>query len=115
MENPLVIMENISKHFGGKVALEQARLELHEGEVLGLVGDNGAGKSTLLKILAGVVSRDSGDIFIRGEMVSINSPRQSRSLGIEMVYQDLSLCGSLTVWENIYLGRYVIRPLRILD
>ena len=115
MEKPLVRMENISKHFGGKVALEEARLELNEGEVLGLVGDNGAGKSTLLKILAGVVSRDRGDISIRSEKVSINSPRQSRSLGIEMVYQDLSLCGSLTVWENIYLGRYVVRPFRILD
>ena len=75
MENYLVRMENISKHFGGKVALEKAHMELHEGEVLGLVGDNGAGKSTLLKILAGVISRDSGDIFIRGQKVSINSPR----------------------------------------
>ncbi|MGD0915232.1 MAG: ATP-binding cassette domain-containing protein [Thermodesulfobacteriota bacterium] len=115
MNNYLVRMENISKHFGGKVALEQAHLELSQGEVLGLVGDNGAGKSTMLKILAGVAARDGGDIFIGGQKVSINSPRQSRSLGIEMVYQDLSLCGSLTVWENIYLGRYIVRPLRILD
>jgi len=111
----LVRMEDISKHFGGKVALEQAHMELREGEVLGLVGDNGAGKSTLLKILAGVIARDGGDVFIRGHKVAINSPHQSRSLGIEMVYQDLSLCGSLTVWENIYLGRYIIHPFRILD
>lgn len=115
MENRLVRMENISKHFGGKVALKQAHMELNEGEVLGLVGDNGAGKSTLLKILAGVIDRDGGDVFIRGHKVAINSPRQSRNLGIEMVYQDLSLCGSLTVWENIYLGRYIIRPFWILD
>jgi len=115
MENSLVRMEDISKHFGGKVALDKAHMELHEGEVLGLVGDNGAGKSTLLKIVAGVITKDSGDIFIRGQKVSINSPRQSRSLGIEMVYQDLSLCGSLTLWENIYLGRYIVHPFWILD
>ena len=112
MEDCVVRMEGICKYFGEKVALEHASIELHEGEVLGLVGDNGAGKSTLLKTLAGVFPKDSGDIFIKGRKVRINSPRQSRSLGIEMVYQDMSLCGSLNAWENIYLGRYHTHPLR---
>lgn len=111
----IVKMENIFKHFFGKIALEQAHLKLYEGEILGLVGDNGAGKSTLLKILAGVIAKDGGEIFFRGQKVAIHSPRDSRNLGIEMVYQDLSLCGSLTVWENIFLGRYLVHPFQILD
>jgi len=100
-------MENIAKRFDGKVALDGAWLELNSAEVLGVVGDNGAGKSTLLKVLAGVLVPDEGSIFVRGKPVTIRSPRDSQSLGVEMVYQDFSLCGSLTVWENAYLGRYV--------
>lgn len=119
-EGPMVRMENISKRFGGKMALDNACLELHEGEVLGLVGDNGAGKSTLLKILAGVEHSDGGDIFIRKKKARISSPGVSRALGIEMVYQDLALCRNMTIWENIYLGRYLFRsfmhlPLPLLD
>ncbi len=112
MKTPLVKMEGIYKHFDGRVALDQARMDLLEGEVLGLVGDNGAGKSTMLKILAGVLPADGGEIFVRGRRVSIDSPRRSRALGIEMVYQDLALCGSLTVWENIYMGRQLLLPRR---
>jgi ABC-type sugar transport system ATPase subunit len=111
----MVRMENICKRFDGKVALDQAQMELYQGEVLGLVGDNGAGKSTLLKILSGVLPRDGGDILIEGKKVFIGNPSQSRNLGIEMVYQDLSLCGTLKVWENIFLGRYLTSPfLKIL-
>lgn len=115
MENIVVRMESVCKRFDGKVALDQAQMELYKGEVLGLVGDNGAGKSTMLKILSGVLSRDMGDILVEGRKVSIENPHQSRNLGIEMVYQDLSLCGTLKVWENIFLGRYLTYPfLKIL-
>lgn len=100
-------MENIHKRFNGKVALDGAWLELHRAEVLGVVGDNGAGKSTLLKVLAGVVTPDRGTVFVRGRSVDIRSPRDSQALGVETVYQDFSLCASLSVWENAYLGRYV--------
>jgi len=110
MEHTVARMENICKRFGARVALDQAHLQLNTGEILGLVGDNGAGKSTILKILSGVVSKDSGEIFIEGKRVSVNDPRQSRDQGIEMVYQDLSLCGTLTVWENLFLGRYHTQP-----
>jgi ABC-type sugar transport system ATPase subunit len=106
MAKQIVRMGDINKRFGGKVALEQVDLELQEGEVLGLVGDNGAGKSTLLKVLSGTINRDSGTIFLDERKVTIKSPHQSRQLGIEMVYQDLSLCRNLTIWENIYLGRF---------
>jgi ABC-type sugar transport system ATPase subunit len=112
MTEALVQMVDICKHFDGRVALEHASLELFGGEVLGLVGDNGAGKSTMLKVLSGVIRADGGMISVRGSKVAIDSPRASRALGIEMVYQDLALCGSLTVWENIYMGRLLVRPWR---
>lgn len=107
----LVHMKETRKKFGSKVALEQADLTLFQGEILGLVGDNGAGKSTLLKVLSGVLRMDSGEIVIGGEKVRIDSPIRSRQLGIEMVYQDLSLCENMAVWENVYLGRYETRNL----
>jgi ABC-type sugar transport system ATPase subunit len=104
-------MDGVCKTFGRKTALDRADLELMEGEVLGLVGDNGAGKSTMLKILAGVLAMDAGRIMVAGETARIDSPRRARALGIEMVYQDLALCASMTVWENVFLGRYLTRPL----
>ncbi len=104
-------MERICKSFDGKVALDSASLILYPGEILGLVGDNGAGKSTLLKVLAGVYRKDSGSILIEEKEVEIQEPSHAKRLGIEMVYQDLALCGSLTVWENIFLARYEIRSL----
>jgi ABC-type sugar transport system ATPase subunit len=112
MDNTIVEMEGICKHFGGRIALNEADMVLFKGEVLGLIGDNGAGKSTMLKVLAGVFQKDKGRICLKGQQVKIDSPRRSRSLGIEMVYQDLALCGSMSVWENVYMGRYLIQPLR---
>lgn len=113
-------MVGICKSFGARSALDQAELELRPGEVLGLVGDNGAGKSTLLKILAGVEPADRGDIYIRGKKVRLRRPWDAQRQGIEMVYQDLSLCPSMTVWENVFLGRCLTgidgwRPVPILD
>lgn len=112
MEKPVVRMEGIDKRFGGKVALDGVRLELSSGEILGVVGDNGAGKSTLLNVLAGVVPADRGTIFVRGKPVAIRSPREAQSLGVEMVHQDFALCPNLTVWENVYLGRFLRTPLK---
>jgi len=106
-----VAMKKIRKRFGGRIALDRAELCLHQGSILGLVGDNGAGKSTMLKILAGVLKPDAGEIVIRGRKAVIESPAASRGLGIEMVYQDLSLCESMSVWENLFLGRYATRGL----
>ncbi len=102
-----VRMVGICKSFGAKSALNRAELDLQPGEVLGLVGDNGAGKSTLLKILAGVEESDHGDIYVQGEKACLRNPGEAQRLGIEMVYQDLSLCGNMTVWENVFLGRYL--------
>ncbi|MFH1139766.1 MAG: ATP-binding cassette domain-containing protein [Pseudomonadota bacterium] len=105
MSVPLVQMTGIRKTYGAKIALDGADLDLRRKEILGLVGDNGAGKSTLLKALAGVVRVDAGEIRLDGVPVHLASPRRARDLGIEIVYQDLALCESLTIWENIFLGR----------
>jgi simple sugar transport system ATP-binding protein len=106
---PLVEMRAISKAFGAIQALKAVDLSVAPGEVLGLVGDNSAGKSTLMKILTGAYRPDEGEIRILGRRVDIDSPQASRSLGIEMVYQDFALCGNLDVATNIFLGRWPTR------
>jgi simple sugar transport system ATP-binding protein len=119
MAEPLVRMEKISKSFGPVRALRNVDLALNHSEVLGIVGDNGAGKSTLMKVLTGVHQPDSGRIYFQGRPVRFNSPHDSRSMGIEMVYQDLALAGNLTVASNIYLGREMTKrrlgPIKLLD
>src|SRR5689334_16447350 len=82
-------MRGIEKAFGAIRALRGANLTLWPSEVLGLVGDNAAGKSTLMKTLTGVHQPDAGEILVDGERVVFNSPRDSRSVGIEMIYQNL--------------------------
>ena len=101
---PHLRVTGISKRFGGVEALREVDFEAVRGEVIALVGDNGAGKSTLMKILAGSLVADSGEFFIDGEAVQINSPQDASALGIQIVYQDLALCENLNVAENLYLG-----------
>jgi fructose transport system ATP-binding protein len=81
--------------------------ELYEGEVLALVGDNGAGKSTLMKILSGALIADEGSIYLRGEKVKIETPMDSRRLGIETLYQNLALVNSLDIPANVFMGREI--------
>ncbi|MEM1673155.1 MAG: ATP-binding cassette domain-containing protein [Nanopusillaceae archaeon] len=102
---PLVKMVNIWKRFGAVEAVRGANLDIHAGEVVGLVGDNGAGKSTLMKILAGLYPPDEGEIYFNGERVAFRSVADARSLGIEMIFQNLALARQQTVAENIFLGR----------
>lgn len=108
MENENIVkMNNISKSFGGLQALIKVNLELRYNEILGLVGDNAAGKSTLMKILTGAYRADEGKVFFEGKEVHITSPRLSKQFGIEMVYQNFSLCPNLDVAGNLFLGREV--------
>ena len=101
----IVRMHGIRKAFSGVIALKGVDLTVNTGEVVALLGDNGAGKSTLLKILSGALSPDAGSIHIGSRVVDSFDPRTAREAGIEMVYQDLSLCDTLDVAQNIYLGR----------
>jgi simple sugar transport system ATP-binding protein len=100
-----VRMESISKTYGTIKSLDHVSLELRAGEVLGLVGDNGAGKSTLSKVLSGAVIPDAGRIWIDGREVRFASPADARRERVEMVYQDLSLCDTVDVAGNLFLGR----------
>lgn len=106
---PLIRMRGIAKAFGAVQALRGADLSLWPGEVLGLVGDNAAGKSTLMKVLTGVHRPDGGEILFEGRPVAFHSPRDSRALGIEMIYQNLALAQNLDVVANVFLGREYTR------
>ena len=107
---PILEAREIVKTYGHVQALRGARFTAYPGEVVALIGDNGAGKSTLTKILAGVAMPDSGDLLFEGRPVQIPSPSAAQALGIETVYQDLSLAADLDGAANIYLGREIIRP-----
>lgn len=108
-EKPLIRMVNISKRFGAVEALKKVNFEVGYGEIVGLVGDNGAGKSTLVKISTGAYTPDEGEIFFEGEKVKFIHPLESRSRGIEMIYQDLALAEDINIAGNIFLGRELKR------
>jgi ABC-type sugar transport system ATPase subunit len=107
---PLLRATSLVKIFGAVRALDGADFELYPGEIHALVGDNGAGKSTLIKVFSGVHVPDSGTIAIDGREVHLATPRDAQAAGIETVYQDLALAGSLDAAENVFLGREVFRP-----
>jgi D-xylose transport system ATP-binding protein len=112
---PLVEMRNISVSFGGVHAVENATIDLHAGEVVGLVGGNGAGKSTLMKVLSGAYHADSGQILIDGQPVTINNPRDAKALGIETIYQNLALADNVDAPANVFLGREILTRWGTLD
>jgi simple sugar transport system ATP-binding protein len=117
-DGPVVRMEKIVKRFGTITALDGVDFTVGKQEVVGLLGDNGAGKSTLIKVLTGVHTPTSGQIFFEGKPVSIPSPREARALGIETCYQDLALVNQMSITRNFFLGRELPRrfgPISVLD
>jgi len=100
-----VRMEKITKSFSGVEVLHEVDFELEKGEIHALIGANGAGKSTLIKILSGALSKDSGKIFVNDQEVHFRSPADAKNLGIQTVYQELSLVSNFSIAHNIYLGR----------
>jgi len=95
--------------FGSIVAVQDVDLDLYGGECLGLIGDNAAGKSTLAKIMSGAYIPEAGQILLDGEAVHFRGPAEARAHHIEMVYQDLSLCDTIDVAGNLFLGRELCR------
>ena len=112
---PLVNLKNISISFGGIKAVDDVSVDLYPGEVVGLLGHNGAGKSTLIKCLSGAYKADSGEIFINGDKVIINNPRDARDQNIETIYQTLALADNLDAASNLFLGRELISSSGFLD
>ena len=112
---PLVEMTDISISFGGIRAVDHASVNLHRGEVVGLLGHNGAGKSTLIKILSGAYKRDAGEIRINGEAATINNPRDAKAYGIETIYQQLAVADNVDAAANLFLGREMVTSLGTLD
>ncbi|MGF6775240.1 sugar ABC transporter ATP-binding protein [Paraburkholderia sp. GAS334] len=102
---PLVSVNKLSKSFPGVRALHEVQFELMAGEVHALMGENGAGKSTLMKILAGVYTRDSGEILYDGQPVEFLSPREAQAMGVGIIHQELQLMNHLSVAQNIFIGR----------
>ena len=120
MSDPVLRLVGIRKNFGSIEVLRGISLEIDAGEVLGIVGDNGAGKSTLMKCITGVYRSDAGEVWFDGERRTLLHPRDSRALGIEMIYQDLALAGRQDVASNIFLGREPTwkvpgLPIRLID
>lgn len=110
-KKPVLELREIQKNFGPIKALRGVDLTLFPGECLGVVGDNGAGKSTLMKVISGAYIADEGTYRLNGEEVTFRSPADAREHHLEMVYQDLSLCDTIDVAKNLFLGREPTRSI----
>jgi D-xylose transport system ATP-binding protein len=107
---PALAIRDATKRFGAVTAIDRVDLDVHRGEVVALLGDNGAGKSTLIKCISGAHRLDAGSIEMDGRPVTIHSPSDARTLGIETVYQDLALFDNLKATDNFYAGRELAGP-----
>ncbi|GHV72703.1 hypothetical protein AGMMS49940_00050 [Spirochaetia bacterium] len=105
MSAELLRVRGIKKSFGATPVLKDVDMEIVKGEVHALMGENGAGKSTLIKIITGVYQSDDGEVFFNGKETEINSRTDAQNLGIACIYQELSVIPTLTVAQNILLGR----------
>lgn len=105
-EEYILSVEKVSKSFPGVKALKEISLKVPKGVVYGIVGENGAGKSTLMKILSGVYTKDEGIVVFEGEVIENITPIQALKKGLSIIYQEFNLVNSMTVGENIFLGRF---------
>ena len=120
MSDIILETRDLTKHYGGVHALNDANFVLHKGEHVAIMGDNGAGKSTFVRQITGVEQRTSGTILFDGEEVHFAGPIDSREAGIETVFQTLALADDLDVPDNLFLGREITKwnwlgPFRLLD
>jgi len=106
---PVLKGRGLTKRYGRVVAMNQADFDLLPGEILAVIGDNGAGKSTMVKSVCGAVVPDEGTLELDGKVVHFTSPIEAQSHGIEIVYQNLALSPALSIADNLFLGRELVR------
>jgi ABC-type sugar transport system ATPase subunit len=109
MSPPLLQARSITKRFGALQALADVDVDIHAGEVLAILGDNGAGKSTFIKILSGAYEPSAGAVLLDGAPVSFASPQDAADVGIATIFQELALSENLSIAENVFLGRELVR------
>lgn len=115
MSDTLIELRNISKRFGGVRALDDVSLAIRPGEIHCLAGENGSGKSTVIKVMSGIYTPEEGEILIDGRRVDRLDPIRAVQHGVQVIYQDFSLFGNLTVAENLALNTYVLESRRRMD
>lgn len=115
MSEVILSMNQIDKSFPGVHALDHVDFEVKSGEVHALMGENGAGKSTLMKVLTGIYKKDSGTIMYEGKEVEFLSPKEAQEAGVVIVHQELNMMGHLTVAQNIFIGREIMKGKLIDD
>ena len=114
-DNLILSIKGMSKSFGRNRVLDHINLDVKPGSIMGLMGENGAGKSTMMKCLFGTYQKDEGSIFLDGKEVSFTGPKDALENGIAMVHQELNQCLERSVIDNLFLGRYPVNSLGVVD
>ncbi|MEM8690722.1 MAG: ATP-binding cassette domain-containing protein [Pseudomonadota bacterium] len=110
MTQPILQARGLVKRYGRVTALDHCDFELMPGEILAVIGDNGAGKSSLIKAISGAVIPDEGTVQLEGRTVQFRSPIEARDAGIETVYQTLAMSPALSIADNMFMGRELLKP-----
>ena len=114
-EDIILSIRGMSKSFGRNRVLDHINLDVKRGTVMGLMGENGAGKSTMMKCLFGTYQKDEGNIYLDGKEVNFSGPKDALENGIAMVHQELNQCLERNVVDNLFLGRYPVNSLGVID
>ena len=114
-DDTILSIRGMSKSFGRNRVLDHINLDVKKGTVMGLMGENGAGKSTMMKCLFGTYQKDEGNIYLDGKEVNFSGPKDALENGIAMVHQELNQCLERNVVDNLFLGRYPVNSLGVID
>ena len=114
-DDVVLSIRGMSKTFGRNRVLDHINLDVRRGTVMGLMGENGAGKSTMMKCLFGSYQKDEGSIFLDGKEVNFSGPKDALENGVAMVHQELNQCLERSVVDNLYLGRYPVNGMGVID
>ena len=111
----ILSIRGMSKSFGRNRVLDHINLDVKKGSIMGLMGENGAGKSTMMKCLFGTYQKDEGTIILDGKEINFSGPKDALENGIALVHQELNQCLERNVVDNLFLGRYPVNSLGMID